>query len=61
MIYDSSEIFVDGSNLEIEYSEFMKSYNISYFPHITRFPAKLKPQVPGLNDQKRLARSSMLL
>ena len=61
MIYDSSEIFIDVSNLEIEYSEFMKLYNIPYFPHITRCLAKLKPQVPGLNDQKRLARNSMLL
>ena len=30
----------------------MKSYNIPYSPHITRFLEKLKHQVLGLNDQK---------
>ena len=30
----------------------MKSYNILYFPQITRFLKKLKHQVLGLNDQK---------
>ena len=30
----------------------IKSYNIPYSPHITRFLEKLKHQFPGLNDQK---------
>ena len=30
----------------------MKSYNISYSSHTTRFLKKLKHQVPGLNNQK---------
>ena len=51
MIYDSSELFIDVSNLEIKYSELIKSYNIPYSPHITRFLEKLKRQVLGLNDQ----------
>ena len=49
MIYDSSELFIDVSNLEIKYNKLMKSYNISYSSHTTRF---LKKQVPGLNNQK---------
>ena len=52
MIYDSSELFIDVSNLEIKYSELMKSHNIIYSPHMTRLLGKLKHQVPGLNDQK---------
>ena len=48
MIYDFSELFIDLSNLEVKYSELMKSYNIPYSPHITCFPQKLKQQVPGL-------------
>ena len=52
MIYDSSELFIDVSNLEIKYNKLMKSYNISYSSHTTRFLKKLKHQVPGLNNQK---------
>ena len=51
MIYDSSELLIDVSKLEIKYSELMKSYNIPYSPHITQFLEKLKHQVPGLNDE----------
>ena len=50
--YPSSEFFIDIINLEIKYSELMKSYNIQYPPHITCFLEKLKYQVLGLSDQK---------
>ena len=60
MIYDSSERFIDISNLKIKYSELIKSYHIPYSPHITCFLEKLKHQVPGLNDQK-MARNCMFL
>ena len=52
MIYNSSEHFIDVSNLEIKYSELMKSCNIPYFPHITRILEKLKHHVCGLSYQK---------
>ena len=52
MIYDSAELFTHVSNVEVKYSELMKSHNILYSPHKTRFLEKLKHQVPGLNNQK---------
>ena len=52
MIYDSSELFSDVSNVEIKYSEVMKLNLLPYSPHITRFLEKLKYQVSDLNDQK---------
>ena len=52
MINDSSELFIDVSNLEIRYNEFMNWYNMPYSSHITRFLKKLEHQYPGLNDQK---------
>ena len=54
MIYDSSELSLDISNLGTKYNELTKSYRIPYSTSITSFLKKLKHQFPGLMSQNFL-------
>ena len=54
MIYDSSELSLDISNLATKYNELMKSYKIPYSTHTTSFLEKLKHHFPGLMIQNFL-------